>query len=477
MLTRLQVLGQEGVARVARAAEQILQRTGVLVPHEEMLRLFDEAGARVDHHAGRVRIPPQLVGQCIARSGKTFTVCGRDRSKRAAFGVGSRNYNSIAGEAHWLDRDGLRRFARLTDVTEAARLGDVLGRIDIVGAMADPHELDASFRCVEVAAALLRTTTKPIAFWFHDRASAGFVVELFAALAGSAAELERYPPAYPLLEPISPLRFDTHGVDLLFETCRVPLPVHVGPMAQAGMSAPVTLAGTVAQETAEVLAGICVTQLIRPGTPVCFGGICHAFDMRTTQMIFAGPEQALLSVAMTEMGKHYALPVYVNAGLTDSKTVDAQAGMEIAATLLTGALAGADIFGHMGIAGVDQAASLDMLIWQHEVIEYVERVMRSFEVNQETLALDLIDQVGPGGTFIDQPHTAEHFREELWMPQLLDRDYWQQWDSAGRPDAAERARRRLDELLADYVPQPLDEDVECEFRRILADARRRLAGR
>ena len=242
------------------------------------------------------------------------------------------------------------------------------------------------------------------------------------------------------------------------------------------MSGPATLAGTVAQETAEILAGICLVQLIRPGTPVCFGGIPHAFDMRTTQLIFSGPEQGVMAVACTEMGKHYGLPVYINVGLTDSKTVDAQSGLEAGATFLMGALAGADIFGHMGIAGVDQASDLEMLVWQNEVIEYVERMLRELDVNDDTLALDVIDQVGPGGTFIDQIHTAEHFREEFWRPTLLDREYWPAWEAAGRPDTRQRVREKLEALLASYRPVPLDDATDREVTRITQAARRHLAG-
>lgn len=467
---RLEVLNAEDIARIDQAARRILECTGVLVPHKEMIKFFAEVGAKVDRNEERVRIPSQLVDQCLADAGKTFTIYGRQRTQTAAFGLGQRNYNSIAGEAHWLESDGTRRFATLDDVVIAARLGDVLPQLNIVGAMADPYEIDVSYRCVEVAAAQIRTTTKPITFWFYNRPSAKLLVELFTAVAGSVEQLARYPLSYAFLEPISPLRFDNNGIDLLFETCKVPLPVSIGPMAQAGLSAPVTLAGTIAQETAEVLAGICVVQLIKPGTPVCFGGICHAFDMKTTQMIFAGPEQALMAVAATQMGKHYGLPVYTNVALTDSKCVDAQAGLEISATLLMGALAGSDIFGHLGIAGVDQASSLEMLVFQHEVIEYVERIMRGFKVDDEHLATDVIDQVGPGGTFIDRMHTVEHFRSELWMPTILDRSYWPQWQNAGRPDIASKLPARVDELLSTYQEKPLDDDLEKEIARIVNDA-------
>lgn len=472
---KLQVLGSEGVAKIDRAARQILERTGVLVPHENMLGLFAKAGAKVDRSAQRVRIPAAMLDQCIAQAGKSFTLFGRDRAITAPFGQGKRNYNSIAGEASWLDLDGKRRFATLADVVQAAKVGQMLPRLNIVGAMSDPHELDVACRVVEVVAAQLRTTTKPITFWFHDGPSAKFVVEVLAAVAGGADQLAKFPLAYPFIEPISPLRFATWGIDVLMETCKVPLPVSIGPMAQVGMSAPGTLAATVAQETAEVLAGLCVVQLIRPGTPVCFGGICHAFDMRTTQMIFAGPEQGLMAVATTEMGKHYGLPVYINVGLTDSKTVDAQAGLESAASLLMGVLGGADIFGHMGISGVDQATSLDILVFQHEVIEYVERVARGFIVDDEHLALDLIDQIAPAsGVFIDQEHTVAHFRQEVWMPTILDREYWQQWEEQGRPDTARRTREKLLSLLEAYQPNPLPDSVEKDVRKIIADAKKHL---
>ncbi|MBN1292115.1 MAG: trimethylamine methyltransferase family protein [Candidatus Latescibacteria bacterium] len=470
----LTVLGKNGVSLIDEAARNILWRTGVEIPHQEMLKLFYNAGAEVDSTSGRIKIPSKLVDECLKTSGKKFTLYGRDRNQKASFGAGKRNYNSIAGEAHWIDNHGNRRFATFDDVEQAARLGDVLPQLNIVGAMADPHEVDISYRCVEVAARLLRTTTKPVTFWFFDRPSAAFIIELFTVLNGTKENLALYPPTYPFLEPISPLRFPKDGIDLLFETCRVPLPVPVGPMAQVGMSAPGTLAGTIAQETAEILAGICVTQLIHPGTPVCFGGIPHAFDMRTTQMIFAGPEQGLMAIAMTEMGKYYDLPVYINVGLTDSKCVDAQAGLEIGSTLLMGALSGADIFGHLGIAGVDQASSLGMLVFQHEVIEYIERIMRSFTVDDETLALDVIDKVGPGGVFIAEEHTVRHFREEIWMPTLLDRNYWPTWEKLGRHSVDQNVKERVEELLASYKPCPLSENEDREFDKILDSARKTL---
>jgi trimethylamine---corrinoid protein Co-methyltransferase len=471
----LRVLDDAEVGAIHDSSLQVLERVGVRVPHADMRARFAEAGAAVDRTGGPVRIPPALVERCLRTAGRRFVLRGRDHSRTARFGFGERNYNSIAGEALWLDHaTATRRPPRLADVATAARVSDALPRITIPGAMADPADVPVPVRCVEVARELIRGTGKPVTFWFHDRASAAFLVELAVAVAGSEAEARASPPFYPFLEPVSPLSFSANGIDLLYETARIPLPVPIGPMAQVGATGPGTLAGTLVQENAEILAGLCVVELIRPGTPVCYGGIPHAHDMRTSQLVFSGPEQSLMAVAMTEMGRHYGLPVYINVGLTDSKALDAQAGLEIGASLLPGMLAGADIFGHMGIAGVDQAASLDMLVLQHEAIDYLERSVRGFEVSPETLAVDVIAQTGPGGAYLAHEHTVRHFREELWFPRILDRQYFDNWDREGRKETAQRARALLDGILAAHASPPVEPALEREMERIVASARRAL---
>jgi trimethylamine--corrinoid protein Co-methyltransferase len=413
--------------------------------------------------------------RCLGQAGKLFTLYGRDLDRKACFGQGKRNFNSIAGEALWLDEiGGERRYPKVNDVATAAFLGDRLDNINIVGAMADPHELPPETSCVEVLATLLNHTIKPVTFWFHDRASARFINEIIIALRGNEQKAAQYPLCYPFLEPISPLRFPFDGIDLLFETSRLDMPVPVGPMAQMGVSAPATVAGTMAVENAEILAGVCITQLVKPGLPVCYGGICHAFDMRTTQMIFCGPEQAIFGVAMTQMGKSYGLPVYINVGLTDSKRPDAQAGLEAGVTLASGVAAGADIFGHMGICGVDQAASLDMLILQNEIIGYVESAMREIDLSDDALGLDLLMESGPGGTFIDHEHTAGHFRRELWFPKLLDRDYYQSWLDKGGLCVEERCRKVKMEMLKDFHSNPLPEPIAGTIAGIVRSAKRDL---
>ncbi len=469
------VLSDAQIEKIHRASLDILERVGVVVPHEGILDRFSDAGAKVSFREQRVWIPADLVERSLEQCGKHFTIYGRDISKTAAFGLGKRNYNSVAGEASWVDEiGGERRYATLEDVAVASRFADALDKINIAGAMSDPKDVPVEYRCVEVFATQLRNTTKPVTFWFHDRASAKFVVEMLIAIRGDEQKAAANPVCYPFLEPISPLRFPFNGIDLLFETARLELPVPVGPMAQMGLTAPATIAGTMAQQNAEILAGICITQLVKQGLPVCYGGICHAFDMSTTQLIFSGPEQAIFGVAMTQIGKRYHLPVYINVGLTDSKRPDAQAGLEVGATLALGAAAGADIFGHMGIAGVDQASSLDMLLLQNEIIGYVESLNREFEISDETLGLDVISEAGPGGTFIDTEHTVRHFRQELWFPNLLDREYYQSWLDSGASAMENRCRARKEEILDSHEPEPISPELSRALDQIVAAAKREL---
>jgi trimethylamine:corrinoid methyltransferase-like protein len=404
---RISLLAESEIRRLHDASLSILERVGVRVPHAETLRRFAEAGARVDVPNQHVWIPEKLVEQCLATARKQFTIYGRDRSRRAEFGVGKRNFNSSAGQAFWVDDKLCRRYATLDDVRAAARLADALPWINVVGAMADPHELPVEYRCVWVAAELLKHTSKPITFWFHDRASAV-----------------------------------------------------------------ATLAGTMAQENAEILAGLCIVQLIRPGTAVCYGGIPHAFDMRTTQVIFAGPEQALMAVGMAELARFYGLPAYINVGLTDSKLPDAQAGVEAGITLACGVLAGADIFGHLGICGADQGASLSMLMLQNEIIGYLERLLRGVEIDDEHLGIEALEEGIRAGSFLGLEHTVRHFRSELWFPQLFDRRYWEAWASDGSQDLAARCQAMKDDVLRKHVPEPMDRATERAVDDLLDAAKR-----
>ena len=472
----VKVLTDQQINKIHQKSLEILETIGVNIPHSEILTRFAEKGAVVDLNKKLVKIPSELVMELLSKAGKKFSLYGRDLTKKAEFGFGKHNYNTSGGQAFWIDKVGAkRRYATLNDVRTATRFADALEQITIPGAMADPHEIPVEWRAVTVASEIIKNTTKPIIFWFYDRSSTKYIVDLLVALRGAEKKTQDYPMFYPLFEPVSPLSFPFNGIDLLFETARVNMPILIGPMAQMGISAPATIAGTLIQENAEILAGICITQLIREGMPVCYGGICHAFDMKKMQIIFGGPEQAIFSIAMTQMGKFYELPVYINVGLTDSKLPDAQAGLECGLTLAMGTGAGADIFGHMGISGVDQAGSLDMLVLQSEIIDFVENMNREIHFDDDTFALDVIADTGPSGSFINKPHTSKHFRKELWFPSLLDRESYENWVSKGAQTLEERCRKKKEEILLNHTPEILSNDLTKELNNIVDSAKKNLS--
>jgi trimethylamine--corrinoid protein Co-methyltransferase len=196
--------------------------------------------------------------------------------------------------------------------------------------------------------------------------------------------------------------------------------------------------------------------------------------MRTTQVVFGGPEQALMAVAMAELGRWYGLPVYINVGLTDSKVADAQAGLEAGITLVCGAMAGADVFGHLGICGADQGVSLPMLLLQHEIIGYVERLLRGMEINDDTLGIDVIPYGIKAGSFLGLEHTVTHFRRELWFPQLLDRRFWATWNAEGAHDLLARCRAEKDRILREHTPEPMDDQMQAAIDNLVKDAARHL---
>ena len=473
---RLQFFSDAEIQAIHDASLAILGDAGVMVHHDEVLALLAQAGARVDRHAKISRLPESLVMDSVARAGKKYILHGRSPQRAARFGHGDLVLMSSPGQYAWVDMDtGERRPPTAKDLEEAIRLGDALSNIDIVGAMATVADVPAAYRDVLLTAALVKGTGKPTRAWVANGRTARYVLEIYRTVAGGEAALRDRPMVEAFLEPISPLQLPRDGLDILIEFVRAGQPASFGPMAMASGTAPATLAGTLAQENAEVLAGIVVAQLLAPGTPVTYGGIPHVMDPRTNICAFGSPEQAIMAVAMVQAARFYGFPAYVNVGLTDAKVPDVQAGIEKGSSLVLGVLAGADTFGHAGICGTDHAGSLEWLLIDDELMAYAKRIARGLEVTPETLALDVIRQVGPGGNFLGEEHTVSHFRREIWLPGAAwTRQTWDGWASGGGTSMGERAAAEVRRILAAHQPEPIDEALAREVDRIVETARREL---
>jgi trimethylamine--corrinoid protein Co-methyltransferase len=477
MLSRLTVIGAADIESIHSASLALLRNLGVNFPDAEALEILAQAGADVDLGSQTARFSERLVLEALHRCGKGYSLHGRAPGHAVHFGAGQFILASSPGQFAWVERDGAgRREPTLADTRQATLVGDALEHIDIVGGMGMALDVPASCRDVVMAGELIKGTPKVTQVWVSGGRSLRFILEMCAAVKGGSDEHRKQPMLHGFIEPVSPLRFAPTGLEILKTCARKGLPLCFAPMVQAGASGPATIAGALAVENAEILAGIVLAQLLGPGVPVCYGGIPHLFDMRAMQISFGAPEQGLMAVAMTQMGGFYGLPVYINVGLSDSKRADAQSGLERGTTLFMGALAGADTFGHMGIVGSDQGASLLQLVLDDEMAAYIKRVLHGLRVNGETLALPVIEQVGIGGSFLAELHTRDHFRNESWFPRLADRRRWEAWEADGRKSSADSAHDRLSQILAGHVPEPCDPDLARELDRIAASAATETAG-
>lgn len=475
-LPRLETLSEQETEAIKEASYVMLRDTGVMVHHDAVLRLLSEAGAAVDRERKIARLSEKLVVNSVSQAAKQYTLYGRDGNQTARFGHSDFVLMSSPGQFAWIDlQTGDRRPATIQDTRDAIRLGDALGHITIVGAMAQPEEISERSRDVLLTAELVKGTGKPTRCWVRNGKTARYILEIYRAVAGGEAALRTRPMIEAFLEPISPLQLPGDGLDIVKEFAQAGQPVGIGPMAMTAGTAPGTLAGTLAQENAEILAGIVITQLLAPGTPITYGGIPHIMDPRTGICSFGSPEQGLMAVAMAQMARSYGFPAYVNVGLTDAKLPDAQAGIEKTATLLMGALAGADTFGHCGICGTDHAGSLLWLAFDNEVMDYVRRITRGFAVDRDRLATDIVGAVGPAGNFLAEEHTVRHFRQEMWLPTpVWTRQTYDLWQSEGGRSFADRLGDRISEILTTHRPEPMDEALSKEIDRIVACAQREL---
>ena len=470
------VLTENEIRAIHANTMRILRDTGVMVHHAEALELLRQAGADVQQDRKIARLPEDLVMDSIERAGKKYILYGRDPERMARFGYGDFVLMSSPGQYSWIDTDsGWRRPATIRDADQAIRLGDALGNITVVGSMAQPEGVSEAWRDVFLTAELVKGTGKPTRCWIKNGQTARYILEIYRTVAGGEKALRDKPMIEAFLEPISPLQLPADGLDIVRELARAGQPVSIGPMAMTSGTAPATLAGTLSQENAEILAGLVVTQLFAPGTPITYGGIPHIMDPRTSICSFGSPEQGLMAVAMVQMARHYGLPVYVNVGLTDAKVPDAQAGAEKSTSLLMAALAGADTFGHCGICGTDHAGSLVWLCLDDELMEYVRRITRGFAVDAETLAADVIRQVGPGGNFLAEEHTIRHFRHELWPAgPVWTRQSWDGWVEGGSSSMGDRIRERVRQILDTHEPEPLEAGLAKEVDAIVKAAEREL---
>lgn len=469
----LEILTSDELYRIHLATIEILQSTGVKVYHEGALRALADAGAEVDAKSNIAKIQEYHVKEALRKAPSTFNLYGRNR-KNVLRLEGNRVHFSTAGSAAFvLDLDtGKRRYATMKDTTRLTTLADGLGNIDHVSEMVFPNDVpEAAMHAIELVERF-RNTEKPTDGYTFGRAEALDTIEIGSAIFGGEEELRRRPSLLGYHNPTSPLAHSEDGLDGLRVYGEYGQPVIIAPEAQGGMTAPVTLAGLLSQANAEVLSGIVIAELFNPGAPILYGTVSAISDPRTGNIALGGPETGLINVAHGQMARYYGIPSRGTGGVTDANVLGVQSGIEQATTLILAALAGINFIYYAGGPHIEstKTVSYEQLVIGDELCGMVSRILRGVEVTDETLAVDVTRNVGPGGMFIGQRHTMEHFNQNF-IPKIMNRETREAWERKGSKDMQDVAKETIRNILSNHHPKPLDQEVEKELAVILKDVK------
>lgn len=472
---QLQCLSNDQRREIFGAACRVLGGTGIVIGSAEARDELQRAGARVGE--SRVYIPDALVEQALSAAPRRFILYSHtDASRNVIIEPNRIHYGPSITATHFMDpQTGERRRFYRDDAVAVARVCDWLEHIDYVAAQGTMSDVHPDLVEVYEFATLLVHSTKPVMAWSNTVEGCRDVHRIAARIAGSQDALEERPLYFFLGCSISPLTIPGEVAEQLITCAQHAIPYVFGPCPMCGATTPSTLASTLVVATAEWLAALVLAQTVRPGTPFVVGGSLGTMDMRHATMPYGAPELSLLCAAETAIAHDLGLPAWSTGGVSDAKVVDEQAAMEGAMGVVAAALSGADLIHNVGFIEGCLTGSLHHLVMMDEAIGYAKRVLRGIDVTAETLAVDWIDRVGPGGNFLNTEHTLRHFRNEFWYPDLFDRRTREAWAEAGRERMADRVQARLDGLLHEPPVLLLDPEIRQGVDAILAAAERRVA--
>ncbi|NIO72221.1 MAG: trimethylamine methyltransferase [Anaerolineae bacterium] len=464
-------LSPEQCQKLHNASLEILARTGVRLYHQEAVDLLKKAGASVSE-GNRVRIPSGLVEKAFSTVPKRITLYDRHgqpalflEDYRCYYGPGSDCLNIID------HRTGERRKPVLQDVVEGMTVCDALPHVDFVMSMFLPFDVDPMVSDRYQMEVMLSTTTKPIVFVTNEFLGCVDAVEMAEAVAGGAKALQLRPFAACYINVTTGLIHNEEALQKLLFLAEKGLPAMYVPIVIGGLSGPVTPPGSMALINAGVLVGLVLSQLKREGAPFIVPGWgSEGLDMKTLVSPYCSPNPRGLAHAMAH---YYNLPSFGLGGCSESKQVDQQAAAEAALTLMAETLGGANLIHDLGYLESGLTGSLAQLVICDEIVGWLGHFVAPVEVNEETLALDLIDEIGPDGQFLDTEHTLTHFREH-WYPTVFDRHNYDKWQAAGGKSLAERAAQRVEEILAEHQPEPLPDDVAQAIKAVVRQTKKRM---
>ncbi len=463
------VLSESQLRDLHLAALEILRRTGIRFNHQEALEMLKKAGAFIAD-GNLVKFPPGLVEEALASAPGRVIMCDRE-GEPAVFLEGQKVYFGTGSDCLNFPDPETGEFRRFTqaDLIKGYRLCDALPNIHFLMSIGIPADVDETLQYDTQMALMLEHTTKPLVFVTDDKATCQRAIDMAAAVAGGYEALAEQQHILLYSEPSSPLQQSESAVDKLLLMAEYRLPVVHSPAPLMGGTGPITMASGLAMSLAEIMSSVVVHQLKRRGAPFVFGAGLHHMDMASAQICYASPEFQLTKAAIAQLGRWYGLPTWGYAGCTDAKLLDEQAALEAMLSVLTAKLSGANLIHDVGYMESGLTTSFEMIVLTDELVALADNLMKGIEITGETLMLDEIDRVGPGGHFMDTEQTYSRFRD-FWYPALLDRSRRPEWLEAGGTTLGQRLNARVKEILADHRPPPLASDKKAKVQEILAKA-------
>jgi len=461
----LQLLSRDEIEVIHLASLKILEEVGVMIQSEEALKIVANAGADVDANRRIARIPQHLVKESLVKAPSTIRLYSRDgkhdlllEGNRVTYNPGSTAYYLLDSET----REARRPISR--DLADFVRLADALEHIqaqstalvvsDVPDAVVDRYRLYI----------VLKNSPKTIITGTFSVDGLYDMKDMLAAVVGGERELARKPMAIFDVCPSAPLKWGEFIAQNLIDCAKYGIPAEILPMPQLGATGPVTLAGSLVQFNAEFLSGLVISQLTNPGAPLIYGGSPTTFDMRYCTARLGAIETVMMGCAYAQIGKYYSLPTHMYLGLSDTKIIDAQSGFESGIGITLGALAGINVIAGPGMLNFENCQSFEKLVVDDTICGMALRLIRGIDVNDQTLAVDVIRRVGVGGHYLADKHTMEWFKKELFTPSdLVDRQDLKLWKKQGSKDSFQRARGIAQRILKDHKPEPLPIDIEKDL--------------
>jgi trimethylamine--corrinoid protein Co-methyltransferase len=465
---RFEYLSEEQLDLIHMGTLEILETTGMKVFDDEALQLLADAGAFVDFDQKLAKLPTSLVEDAIASAPSKITLCDVPGNRVMHLYRNNVYYGLGTDLPVFIDPyTGEIRDTVLNDVKNVAKVAQVSSGISFTAS----HGLatDVPQETVDLYHLLTsrKYCSKPSWVTATDYGNMKALIDMAAISAGGYEELRRNPTIGVYNEPVSPLMFSMEATQKLLLCSEYGIPTTWASGIIGGGTGPMTVAGTLALGNAEGLGGLVIHQLKRKGSPFIFGIVASLMDMKQSISIYGGPELPLMHAVVGQLGRYYDLPSYGTSGCTDSNSVDAQTGLEMMYSQMMAALGGTNITHDNGYLGAGLLGSLETVLLTSEIANFIKRMQEGIEINDDTLCLELIQKIGPGGNFIAEQHTSKYFKKETFYPEFLNRKQYPLWTLEGKKTLDQVLNEKAKAIIEKEDELQLTEDVIKEYEAII----------